>query len=62
MRVYDHWKKGKATQEDYKNVVRICREKIRRTKDQQEVDMIATKKKTQNKHKKLPKPIKTSLF
>ena len=30
--VYDLWEKGQATQEDYKDVVRLCREKIRRTK------------------------------
>ena len=33
-RVYDLWKKGKATQEDYKDVMRLCREKIRRAKTQ----------------------------
>ena len=31
-RVYDLWKKGQATQEDYKDVMRLCREKIRRAK------------------------------
>ncbi|KAK4828709.1 LOW QUALITY PROTEIN: hypothetical protein QYF61_000547 [Mycteria americana] len=34
-RVYDLWKKGQATQEDYKDVVRLCREKMRRAKAQQ---------------------------
>ncbi|KAK4816305.1 hypothetical protein QYF61_014603 [Mycteria americana] len=29
-RVYELWKKGQASQEDYKGVVRLCREKIRR--------------------------------
>ncbi|KAK4827846.1 LOW QUALITY PROTEIN: hypothetical protein QYF61_021983 [Mycteria americana] len=38
-RVYDLWKKGQATQEDYKDVVRLCREKIRRTKAQLEINM-----------------------
>ena len=33
-RVYDLWKKGQATQEDYKDVVRLCREKVRRAKAQ----------------------------
>lgn len=32
MRVYDVWKKGRATQEDYNDVVRLCRKKIRRGK------------------------------
>ena len=33
-RVYDLWKKGQATQEDYEDVVRLCREKTRKAKDQ----------------------------
>ncbi|KAK4827203.1 hypothetical protein QYF61_015231 [Mycteria americana] len=33
-RVYDLWKKGQATQEDYKDVMGLCREKIRRSKAQ----------------------------
>ena len=33
-RVYNLLKKGQATQEDYKDVVRLCREKIRRAKAQ----------------------------
>lgn len=28
-RVYNLWKKGRATQEDYKDVARLCRDKIR---------------------------------
>ncbi|KAK4825741.1 hypothetical protein QYF61_002180 [Mycteria americana] len=37
-RVYDLWKKGQATQEDYKDV-RLCREKIRRAKTQLELNL-----------------------
>ena len=35
-RVYDLWKKRQVTQEDYKDVVRLCREKIRGLKAQLE--------------------------
>ena len=38
-RAYDLWNKGQATQEDYKNVVRLCREKIRRAKAQLELNL-----------------------
>ncbi|KAK4816543.1 hypothetical protein QYF61_017744 [Mycteria americana] len=38
-RVYDLWKKGQATQEDYKGVVRLCREKIRRAKAELELNL-----------------------
>lgn len=61
-RVYDHWKKGKATQEDYKDVMRFCREKIRRTKDQQELNNFDYRKNIQNNTKTTTKPNKTSLF
>ncbi|KAK4832922.1 hypothetical protein QYF61_026565 [Mycteria americana] len=37
--VYDLWKKGEATQEDYKDVVRLCREKIRRARAQIELNL-----------------------
>ncbi|KAF1461414.1 hypothetical protein FQV21_0009482, partial [Spheniscus demersus] len=37
--VYDFWKQGQATQEDYKDVVRLCREKIRRAKAQLELNL-----------------------
>lgn len=33
-KVYDLWKKGQATQEDYKYVAKLCREKIKRYKAQ----------------------------
>ncbi|KAK4832941.1 hypothetical protein QYF61_026584 [Mycteria americana] len=38
-RVYNLWKKGQATQEDYKDVVRLCREKIRRARAQIELNL-----------------------
>ncbi|KAK4818760.1 hypothetical protein QYF61_018932 [Mycteria americana] len=38
-RVYDLWKKGQATQEDYKDVMRLCREKIRGAKAQLELNL-----------------------
>ncbi|KAK4826056.1 hypothetical protein QYF61_004171 [Mycteria americana] len=38
-RVYDVWKKGQPTQEDYKDVVRLCREKMRRAKAQLELNL-----------------------
>lgn len=31
-KVHDLWKKGQANQKAYKDVVRLCREKIRRAK------------------------------
>ncbi|KAK4832789.1 hypothetical protein QYF61_025657 [Mycteria americana] len=37
--VYDLWKKGQATQEDYKDVMRLCREKSRRSKAQLELNL-----------------------
>jgi len=43
-RVYDHWKKGQDTQEDYKDVVNLCREKISRAKDQIELDVATDSK------------------
>ncbi|KAK4808459.1 hypothetical protein QYF61_005776 [Mycteria americana] len=38
-RVYDLWKKGHASQEDYKGVARLCREKIRRAKAKLELNV-----------------------
>ncbi|PKU42582.1 adaptin ear-binding coat-associated protein 1 [Limosa lapponica baueri] len=38
-RVYGLWKKGQATQEDYKGVVKLCREKIRKAKAQLELNL-----------------------
>ncbi|KAK4820048.1 hypothetical protein QYF61_017894 [Mycteria americana] len=43
-RVYDLWKKGRATQEDYKGVVRLCREKIRKAKAELELSLAAAVK------------------
>ncbi|KAK4810736.1 hypothetical protein QYF61_007710 [Mycteria americana] len=40
-RVYDLWKKGRATQEDYKGVARLCREKIRRAEAALELSLAA---------------------
>ena len=39
MRVCDLWKKGQATQEDHKDVTRLCGEKIRRSKAQLELNL-----------------------
>ncbi|KAF1618604.1 UNVERIFIED_CONTAM: putative RNA-directed DNA polymerase from transposon X-element, partial [Eudyptes robustus] len=38
-RDYDLWKKGQAAQEDYKDVVRLCREKTRKAKAQLELNL-----------------------
>ena len=38
-RVYDPWEKGQATQEDYKDVMRLWREKTRRAKAQLELNL-----------------------
>ncbi|KAK4818351.1 hypothetical protein QYF61_011448 [Mycteria americana] len=38
-RVYNLWKKGQATQEDYKDVVRLCRKKMRRAKAQLQLNL-----------------------
>ncbi|KAK4809102.1 LOW QUALITY PROTEIN: hypothetical protein QYF61_004038 [Mycteria americana] len=43
-RVYDLWKKGRASQEDYKGVARLCREKIRRAKAERELNLAAAVK------------------
>ncbi|KAK4822040.1 hypothetical protein QYF61_006953 [Mycteria americana] len=43
-RVYDLWKMGQATQENYKGVMRSCREKIRRAKAQLELNLATTVK------------------
>ncbi len=47
-RVYGLWKKGQATQEDYKDVVRLCREKIRRAKAQLELNLATVIKDNKN--------------
>uniref|UniRef100_A0A8B9BIA0 Reverse transcriptase domain-containing protein n=1 Tax=Anser brachyrhynchus TaxID=132585 RepID=A0A8B9BIA0_9AVES len=38
-RVYNLWKRGRATQEDYKDVTRLCRDKIRRAKAHLELNL-----------------------
>ncbi|KAK4829847.1 hypothetical protein QYF61_006857 [Mycteria americana] len=43
-RVYDLWKKGQASQEDYKGVARLRREKIRRAKAELELNLAAAVK------------------
>lgn len=37
--VYDLWKEGQEIQEEYKAVVRLCREKIRRAKAKLELNL-----------------------
>ena len=37
--VYDFSKKGQATQEDYKDVMRLCRDKIRGARAQIELNL-----------------------
>jgi len=48
-RIYLLWKKGLATQREYKEVVRICREKIRKAKAKLEHNL-ATVVKENRKH------------
>uniref|UniRef100_A0A8B9C3Y3 Reverse transcriptase domain-containing protein n=1 Tax=Anser brachyrhynchus TaxID=132585 RepID=A0A8B9C3Y3_9AVES len=38
-RVYNLWKRGRATQEDYKDVARLCRDKIRKSKAHLELNL-----------------------
>ncbi|KAK4828902.1 hypothetical protein QYF61_001460 [Mycteria americana] len=38
-RVYHFWKKGQATQEEYRDLVKSCRERIRKTKAQLELNL-----------------------
>lgn len=40
-RVYELRKKGNATQEDYKDIIRLCREKIKEAKAQLELHLAA---------------------
>ena len=40
-RIYLLWKKGQATQKEYKEVVKMCREKIRKAKAQLELNLAA---------------------
>ncbi|KAK4828143.1 hypothetical protein QYF61_023959 [Mycteria americana] len=47
-RVYDLWKKAQATQEDYKGVARLCREKIRRAKAELELNLATAVKDKKN--------------
>ncbi|XP_066858563.1 LINE-1 reverse transcriptase homolog [Anser cygnoides] len=43
-KVYNLWKKGRATEEDYKDVARLCREKIRKAKAHLELNLATTVK------------------
>lgn len=43
-RIYLPWKKGQATQEEYEEVARICKEKIIKAKAQLEIDLATTVK------------------
>ncbi|KAK4809857.1 hypothetical protein QYF61_021317 [Mycteria americana] len=47
-RVCDLWKKGRAAQEDYKGVARLCRENIRRAKAELELNLAAAVKANKN--------------
>jgi len=38
-KLYDLWKQGQASQEDYRAVVRICREKTQKAKAQPELKL-----------------------
>ena len=40
-RIYFLWKKGQATQKEYREVVKVCREKIRKAKAQLELNLAA---------------------
>ncbi|KAK4816037.1 hypothetical protein QYF61_011027 [Mycteria americana] len=44
MKVYEHWKQGQATQEDYRDAVRHCREKIHAAKARLEFKVSSTVK------------------
>ncbi|KAF1442156.1 hypothetical protein FQV24_0000798, partial [Spheniscus mendiculus] len=43
-RVYHLWKKGQATQEEYRDLVRLCREEMRKAKAQLECNLAAVVK------------------
>ena len=47
-KVYGLWKSGQATYDDYRHVVKLCREKIRKAKAQLELNL-ATKAKENSK-------------
>lgn len=48
--VYDLWEKGKAAQEDSKDIMRLCREKIRRSKAQQKFNLATAVKDIKKKY------------
>jgi len=39
MRVYHFWKKGKTTPEEYRDLIRSCREEMRKAKAQLELEI-----------------------
>lgn len=45
---YDLWKKRQKTQEDYKNVMRLCSKKIRRAKVQLDLNLATAVKDQKN--------------
>ena len=47
--VYGLWKSGQATYDDYRYIVKLCREKIRKAKAQLELNLV-TKVKDNNKY------------
>ena len=47
-RIYHTWKEGHRTQRQYKEVVKTCREKIRKTKDQLELNLATGVKENKN--------------
>lgn len=40
MGFYDHWKKGRASQDEYKDLMSLCREKMRMDKAQLESNLV----------------------
>ena len=46
-RIYLLWKKGRATWKEYKELVKMCREKIKKAKAQLELNLAAGGKKEQ---------------
>ena len=47
-RIYHTWKEGHRTQRQYKEVVKTCREKIRKAKDQLELNLATGVKENKN--------------
>lgn len=47
-RIYELWKKGQATHEEYRAVTKLCREKIRSVKAHLELNLVSTIKENKN--------------